>query len=157
MNPFFRPVRPSDVPQVVAIEKDCFPDPWDPSVFETLASGDGQVETERGDILTMHVVAENAEIVGYVVWQEGWRGHEGHILNIAVKQEHRGRKLGKSLLLYAFDIMKSHGVKVCKLETWESNHAARRLYESLGMMPAGRRTAYYGNEDAVLYSIRLDH
>jgi ribosomal-protein-alanine N-acetyltransferase len=156
MNPSFRPVGMSDIPQVEAIEKASFPDPWDPSIFETLAAGNGRVQNDRGDTLTMYVAGQGEEVIGYVVWQEQRRTPEGRILNLAVKSEYRGKRIGRSLLVYAFDLMKAHGMVSCRLETWESNWVARHLYESLGMMATGRHRAYYGKEDAILYSVRLD-
>ena len=156
MNPSLSPVKTSDIPQVEAIERACFPDPWNRDIFVTLGAGNGRVQTEWGDTLAMYVASLGEEVVGYVVWQEERKTPEGRILNLAVKSEHRGRKIGRSLLLYAFNLMKTHGMKSCRLETWESNWVARHLYESLGMMTTGRRRAYYGKEDAILYSVRLD-
>lgn len=156
MTPLFRPVMIDDVPQVLAIETFSFPDPWDQSIFKTLASANGQVQTDRGEIVAMRVACENGEVVGYVVWQERRRATEGRILNLAVKAVYRGKSIGRSLLLHAFDIMRSNGILSCKLETWESNWVARHLYESLGMKATGRHSRYYGNEDAILYSVRLD-
>ena len=156
MNTSFRPVRKSDAPQAQAIEEATFPDPWDPAIFRTLAAGKGRVQTEAGDTITMYVAGIGDEVVGYVVWQEGLGEPEGRILNLAVKQAFKGRKIGRSLLQYAFRLMKSHGMVSCKLETWESNWVARRLYESIGMTVAGRQSLYYGNEDAIVYSISLD-
>jgi ribosomal-protein-alanine N-acetyltransferase len=156
MNPFFRRVDTIDIAEVEAIERATFPEPWDQDVFESLAAGSGLVQTQERDTLAMYVTCLGDEVVGYVVWEEKRRTPEGRILNLAVKSEHRGKGLGRSLLLYAFDLMKSHGMKSCRLETWESNWVARHLYESLGMTTTGRRRAYYGKEDAILYSVRLD-
>jgi [ribosomal protein S18]-alanine N-acetyltransferase len=154
--PSLRPVETNDVSQVQDIETACFPDPWDPHIFEALAAGNGQVQTQRGNTMSMYVAGEGDEVVGYVVWEEKRRSIEGRILNLAVEPKHRGKGLGKSLLLHAFGLMKMHGMRSCRLETWESNWTARHLYENVGMVATGRHPSYYGKEDAILYSVRLD-
>ncbi len=79
----------------------------------------------------------------------------GRVLNIAVKKDYRRRGIGVSLMAFVFRHMKDDGMGRCKLETRESNFAARAMYELLGMREKDYVPAYYGDEDAVIYTVDL--
>lgn len=59
-------------------------------------------------------------------------GPEGWIGGVGVVPEHRGKGLGKELMLAAEDLCRKKGAGEVTLEVIEGNVAAQRLYEKLG-------------------------
>lgn len=155
MTPRIIPIKDAHLESVKSIEKSCFPKPWDDDVFHTLARWRGRLILERGKLVSMDVIEENGNAVGYVVWEENRMNLEGRIMNIAVEQSRRRRGYGRLLLLHALHSQRANGMRRCELEVRESNTPARHLYESVEMKVSGRETGYYDNEDAILYSIEL--
>jgi ribosomal-protein-alanine N-acetyltransferase len=142
----------SDFKNVVEIEKSSFPNPWDSDIFAAFASRGGSF-TIDGETLTMMVFDISNQVVGYVVWSECAGKNESRIMNLAVQIDFRRQGIGRLLLEYVFETLRTRGVRSCVLESRESNVAAQELYKTIGMKIVGKRTAYYGNEDAVLFSI----
>jgi ribosomal-protein-alanine N-acetyltransferase len=145
---------PADVPTVYRVEVDCFKDPWSRSIFLTLARYPRGVVL-NSEVAKMAVAEIERSVAGYVVWAEHFNGTIGQIMNLAVESSHRGKGIGKELLLYAFDEMREAGISTCSLEVRESNQPARQLYESQGMASTGRIPLYYGDEDAITYETTL--
>jgi ribosomal-protein-alanine acetyltransferase len=86
-------------------------------------------------------VAEDAgEVVAFLASRETAPG-EREILFIAVDPAHRRRGIGKTLL----DDELSRARGEWFLEVRESNLTAKRLYESAGFRPVGRRENYYSH------------
>ncbi len=110
---------------------------------------------EQNRIIFMYVAEMDEELLGYVVWEENVTEGIGHILNVAVKTERRKEGLGTALMNHAFDTLRSHKINSCRLEVRQSNNAARRLYERAGMTAEHEESRYYGDEDAIIYSIKL--
>lgn len=130
-----------DLTEVCEIEKETFSDPWSREDFaDSLKNGsNGYLVAEVDD----HV----AGYCGY--W--GIAG-EGYIYNVAVKKEHRNRKIGNSMLKALLEDAKGRGITSVTLEVRCSNEAAIHLYESLGFKASGIRKDFYTKpkEDAVI-------
>jgi ribosomal-protein-alanine N-acetyltransferase len=79
---------------------------------------------------------------------------EGHIVTIAVRQEHRRHGIGELLLVAALEAALEAGQDGVTLEYRISNQAACALYEKYGFSQVGVRARYYSDtqEDAVLLS-----
>lgn len=150
-----RPVRIDDVIAVKTIEDSCFPSPWDMDVFVTLAGSEGCITLGRGKQVSMQVIENNGNVAGYVVWVDCSDTSEGRVLNIAVRKNLQRRGFGRSLLQHVFDSLTERGIKTTTLEARESNLAAHRFYERMGMEELGRVPNYYEDEDAITYSITL--
>ena len=56
----------------------------------------------------------------------------GEIKRMYVREQFRGRKLGKLMLDHLADYARRHGVELLRLETGIHQHAAIRLYEGEG-------------------------
>ncbi len=135
------PMSEADLDQVLAIEQDSFPSPWNrrhfldelssPYAFPlTALTGDGRV---AGYICPMLLL------------------DEGHILNVAVSPEFRGCGLGQLLVERVIAECREGGAAFVSLEVRPSNATAIVLYERLGFTVTGRRKRYYGDgEDALL-------
>ena len=84
---------------------------------------------------------------------------EEELLLIAVKPEHRGRGLGRSLIEKLVVEAKARGAERIFLEM-RSNNPAERLYRAIGFEPIGRRKDYYrmsdGNRlDAITFGLSI--
>ncbi|MCL2019036.1 MAG: ribosomal protein S18-alanine N-acetyltransferase [Oscillospiraceae bacterium] len=75
--------------------------------------------------------------------------NESELYRIAVLPKYRGQGLAKELI--------ARFIETCDnkvfLEVRAKNTAAIRLYESAGFAETGRRINYYGDDDAVVYSL----
>jgi ribosomal-protein-alanine N-acetyltransferase len=93
---------------------------------------------------------ENGELVGYA---GSWLViDEAHITTIAVKPEHRRKKIAEALLHRVLEECYKNEIKYVTLEVRVSNTAAIGLYEKYGFKSLGTRKGYYqnNNEDALI-------
>lgn len=133
----------SDLPALVSLENTCFAIPWsEESLRRDLA--------ENPAARYLAAVAPDGSLAGYAAF---WSVlDEGQITNIAVAPAWRRRGLGRMLLEAVVRQAQAEGLRLLFLEVRPSNLAARRLYESAGFQPAGRRRGYYADngEDAII-------
>lgn len=101
---------------------------------------DGKLERVAGFALAWHIADEL------------------HILDVAAVPALRRRGIGSALMARALDYAKEHRVRIVLLELRRSNHAALRLYRSVGFTVLGVRARYYADndEDAVEMIVALD-
>ncbi len=142
MTPHLRSATRADLPVLVEIESDSFPQPhWLPEDF----------------LRHPCVVAElDNRVAGFIVVRETFPGGdharaEREILNLAVEPQFR--QLGIATLLLRNEIRSG---AIYFLEVRESNVTARELYVKLGFAEIGRREEYYGNptETAIVMSLK---
>ena len=135
------PMTESDLDQVLAIESASFPHPWSKTHFLD----------ELNSPYAFPLVALNQEgaVIGYICPM--LLLDEGHILDVAVRTDQRGRGLGKLLVERVLDECRDRGAAFVSLEVRPSNTAAISLYRLLGFVETGRRKRYYEDgEDALL-------
>ena len=129
------------VPQVTALEKVCFSDPW----------SEKSVASELENPLSCWLVALDGETVaGYVGSQTVM--DETDMMNIAVSPASRRQGVARALIEALVSALRERGSKQLTLEVRASNGPARQLYESLGFLQVGLRKNYYRNpkEDALI-------
>ena len=141
-EPFLRRMTLSDVPAVHRLEEAIFSTPW----YEK----DFVYEMTENKVARYLVIEEAGEIVAFA------GAHiildQAHVTNIAVRQDCRGRGLGRmitrSLMQYASNL----GAEYLTLEVRQSNVKAQNLYKSLGFVKVNVRKRYYEDtgEDAWL-------
>ncbi len=142
-----RPLAADDIETVLAIlARSAEASQWSRADCEFAARGPGQgwvVEAESG-------------VVGFLMAR--CVAGEIEILNLAVSPEARRRGAARSLVAEALSWGKSSGARKAFLEVRESNHAAIRLYESLGFVTSGSRARYYANptEDGLILTRSLE-
>jgi len=132
---------PADLPDVVALERACYGDPWPASAFASLP---------ENDRVFFSVARVERRLMGYVVaW---YVMDEGELANLAVAPGDRGQGIGRTLLDAMLEDAASRGTKQVYLEVRDSNAAARQLYTSRGFEEVGRRKQYYRSptEDALI-------
>ena len=136
-----RSMLPADVPQIAALERLCFSDPW----------SEGSVAGELENELSLWLVAEEGGTVrGYIGSQSV--PPDCDILNLAVAPDARRQGLGRQLLQALLDALHRRGIERVFLEVRPTNVPARALYAALGFEEIGRRKEYYVNpvEDALI-------
>lgn len=96
------------------------------------------------------VVSQEGKYAGYMgLWKII---DEGHITNLAVHPDFRGRGVAKILLVKAIGECYEDKIKYLTLEVRASNKNAIGLYENFGFKSLGVRKKYYqnNNEDALI-------
>ena len=140
-----RPACAADLPALARIAARSLVEPWgEASLAEELAR-------EKTSAL---VAVRTGRPIGFVL---GWLvAGEAQVLAVAVSPDERRAGVGRALLSAYIRDMRESGATRLLLEVRAGNHAARRLYDGLGLAQEGRRAGYYGNgEDALLYGCEL--
>ncbi len=75
---------------------------------------------------------------------------KGHVVSIAVKEEHRGKGVGTQLMKTCQEAMLKKTATEAYLEVRVSNSQAVALYQRLGYKVSGRLEAYYKDGEAAL-------
>ena len=129
------------VPQVAALEKCCFADPW----------SENSVASELENPLSLWLVAMDGERLAGYVGSQTVLG-ESDMMNVAVDGAYRRQGVGKMLIEALAEHLKARESHCLTLEVRDSNTPARNLYASLGFSQIGRRKNYYRNpkEDALI-------
>jgi ribosomal-protein-alanine N-acetyltransferase len=106
------------------------------------------------------LVAELAgEVVGYIMCRVEYGfshlrklglARKGHVISIAVLEDHRGKGIGTRLLTTAHQEIAKKSASECYLEVRVSNTRAVELYERLGYKITGRLEAYYKDGEPAL-------
>lgn len=138
---FVREMTAEDLDYVMEIENASFAIPW------TRKSMEG----ELGSAMKLYYVALcDDRVVGYAgMWHVVT---EGHITNIAVLPEYRGRGVGKALMEKIMQIAEEKDMLGVTLEVRKSNETALCLYKKYGFVLSGIRKEYYedNKEDAYI-------
>lgn len=75
---------------------------------------------------------------------------KGHVVSVAVEEEHRGKGIGTGLIMTSQEEMAKKSATECYLEVRVSNAQAIRLYQKLGFKVTGRLEAYYRDGEGAL-------
>ena len=129
------------VPQVAALEKECFSDPW----------SQRSVASELENPLALWLVwEEDGKVLGYVGSQTVL--DETDMMNVAVSAQARRRGIAQALVEALVIQLKQRGSRCLTLEVRASNAPGIALYEKLGFRQAGRRPNYYSHpkEDGLI-------
>ena len=140
-NIIIRSMTKDDVDSVYIVEENCFTDPWSKE----------SIRKELKNDLARYLVAElDNKIVGYVgVW---FVVDEGHITNVAVHSDYRGKKIGDKLVKEMVKLCEESKLVAMTLEVRSSNTVAQNLYRKYGFKMGGIRKEYYSDnkEDAII-------
>ena len=129
------------VPQVAALEKLCFSEPW----------SENSIAGELNNPLSLWLVALDGDCVAGYVGSQSVLG-ESDMMNVAVDSHYRRQGVAEALVEELVVRLKDKGNYCLTLEVRDSNEPARKLYEKLGFAQVGRRPNYYRNpkEDALI-------
>jgi ribosomal-protein-alanine N-acetyltransferase len=82
---------------------------------------------------------------------------KGHVVSVAVLQQHRNQGIGKALMLEGINGVIARKTDEIYLEVRVSNETAVRIYERLGFQIKSRLRVYYRDgEDAYLMALEFD-
>ncbi|MGZ4135829.1 MAG: ribosomal protein S18-alanine N-acetyltransferase [Tumebacillaceae bacterium] len=138
----FRRMALEDLDRIMEIEHHSFTLPWSREAFVA--------ELTQNHFAKYLVAIHEGVVVGYAgVWVIL---DEGHVTNIAIHPDARGKKLGEALMRELMATAIANGAERMTLEARVSNFVAIRMYEKLGFASAGIRKGYYtdNNEDAII-------
>jgi ribosomal-protein-alanine N-acetyltransferase len=81
---------------------------------------------------------------------------KGHVVSVAVLEQHRGKGIGKALMLEGINGVLSRKSDEIYLEVRVSNTQAVRMYQRLGFLIKSRLRSYYRDgEDAYLMALEF--
>mgnify|MGYP000158656076 CR=1 FL=1 len=153
-----RRAEPSDLIPVMEINLKTLPEHYSDYFYESLLA----------EIPEAFIVAEiEGSLAGYIMCKTefGFSNFKklgfvkkGHVVSVAVLEEHRNKGIGKALVEESINGVKLRKCDEFYLEVRCSNTEAVRLYEKLGYVIKQQLKAYYRDgEDAYLMAIELDH
>ena len=143
----FRAMTPGDIAAVGTLERAAYPFPWSDGIFRDCVRVGYlcRVADLEGDVVAYGIVAMGAG--------------EAHILNLCVRDDLRGRGIGRQMLMLLLERARQAGMAVAFLEVRPTNRLAISLYQSAGFVQVGQRTGYYqaeqGREDALVLKLAL--
>lgn len=141
-----RDMKEEDLPEVLEIEKKCFPAPWPMETFDScLNSGCANLVGEIMDEIAKHIV-----IVAYMIYNTGHKF--AHLENIAVAPEMQGQGFGRQLM-ERFTIKLSVRRPEISLEVRVGNKTAQLFFKDIfnkaGLVEVREISEFYENgEDA---------
>ncbi|WP_343216791.1 ribosomal protein S18-alanine N-acetyltransferase [Crassaminicella profunda] len=131
-----------DIEDVFEVEQKSFQVPWTVDAFVA--------EIEHNEKARYVVLEIDGKVFGYGGF---WKIlDEGHITNIAVHPDVRGKGYGNYILEGLLKIAEEEKIHAMTLEVRVSNKIAQKLYEKYGFNPCGIRPKYYqdNGEDAMI-------
>jgi len=143
MHVLCRPVTPSDLANVVALDHRCLGGVWNEAGYRR------EITSPNSDLLVLETQAqERSRIIGVgCLWAIL---DEAHITLLGIDAPYQRRGLGRWLLIHLLLAAGDRGLTHATLEVRQSNQAALALYESLGFRVAGERRRYYADDESAL-------
>lgn len=132
---------------LIAIEEECFNDPWNRDMLESYL---------KKDNARFFAAVEEGALAAYIGSQ--LVVDELEIFNVAVAESFRRRGIAKRLVERLTEEAAAMGAERITLEVRAGNAPAIALYEKLGFVEVGRRKNYYRSprEDALLMDLILE-
>jgi ribosomal-protein-alanine N-acetyltransferase len=126
--------------QLYAIEEQCFSEE---------AFSKRQIAYLLTDYNTIALAAKNnADIAGFIIAQIDVEENTeyGHIITLNIAPNYRRKRVATKLLQEIQTLLKQRGINECHLEVREDNHAAIKLYQTVGYQTVGKLERYYGKK-----------
>ena len=144
----FRPCKEEDLPGVMELDREAFPDPW------SLESWQRELNM-KNPVAIWYVAEVGGRIAGFAgVWVAAG---EAQLMKIAVKKEVRRQGVGDYLLYFLAGSSEEYDVQAMTLEVRESNVIAQKFYEHFGFVSQGIRPGYYTDTHEGAVIMRWDY
>lgn len=140
-----------DIDQILAIEKDIFPNPWNRISFENELNC-----KDSNNFIVNHDAGERrSSVIAYISFRLVI--DEMHLLKIGVDPTYQNRGIASRLLQKSMQMAAEKGAAVVYLEVRLSNIGAIAFYRKLGFKTIGKRARYYPEtgEDALVLMNRI--
>lgn len=140
-----------DIDQILAIEQDIFPNPWNRISFENELNCEGS-----NNFIVKHKAGEQRfPVIAYISFRLVI--DEMHLLKIGVDPTYQNRGIASRLLQKSMQMAAGKGATVVYLEVRLSNIGAITFYRKLGFKTIGKRARYYPEtgEDALVLMKRI--
>ncbi len=135
-----------DIPEILEIEKECFPCPWNTEQISACMNT---------PLFRTWTARTDERIAGYL--SANLASEEIHIVNLAIREKFRNMGIGSLLLRTANAWGERLGVSVSRLEVRESSKPAIALYLRNGYTQTGQLNCYYPDgEDALEFQLLLN-
>jgi tRNA threonylcarbamoyl adenosine modification protein YeaZ/ribosomal-protein-alanine acetyltransferase len=135
-----RELRSFDLGEIVAIERELFPDPWSLGQFKEELSFSPR---SRYYVVLEDRSGAQPRIAGYAGIAFTGIGEPVDIHTVSVAKEYQGRGLGHRLLDHLVERAKELKASSILLEVRDGNEPARALYGKNGFTEISRRVGYY--------------
>lgn len=147
---FLRLMEPTDLDQVLNLERSVFNLPWSRKAFQgEIAAGHARA------YVLMERCGPEARVAGYLCF---WVvADAAHLLNLCVAPSCRRKGLARLIVEFMVAWCRLNELEKIELEVRSGNTPARRLYRSLGFVEVGQRPGYYTDtgETALLMDLLL--
>ena len=127
------PMTPDHLPEVMAIDAQCYPMPWSREVYEA--------ELARTND-RYYVIARPDQVVGHA--GVAFEADEAHITTVTVAPDCRGQGIGARLFLALALAARRRNTSLA-LEVAADNPSAQSLYRRFGLAPVGIQRGYYAD------------
>ena len=148
-----RPVRPDDVPAVVALVHELAH--YEKALHEVRLTEDQLTDVLFGDspALFGHVAEHEGVVVGMALWFlnfSTWRGTHGvYLEDLYVSPTHRGSGLGRELLRTLAALCVERGYSRLEWSVLDWNTPSIEFYKAAGAVPMDGWTVYRLTDDAL--------
>lgn len=144
----FKPLTPTDIPDLLIIEQQATAYPWAEQAF---------ISSFSDNYFGYKLLNQQNRIIGFYL---GYcAAAQAELFNICVSPEQQKQGFGKRLLQHFIAQSKTLQASGIWLEVRSSNEPAISLYQQQGFIQTGTRKNYYvnavGREDAVLMNLDL--
>jgi ribosomal-protein-alanine acetyltransferase len=135
VNPVYRPLSPTDLDELTAIERRCFSSPW----------SHGQLAASIQHHLHLGLQTNtSAPLTGYAFLMPVLE--EFHLLNLAIDLPWQGQGWGRRLLDQVLKTARQHGAQSILLEVRAGHTIAQHLYQNAQFTLIGIRRGYYATD-----------